>query len=149
MSEANVYFRAKNSTVFTTLNQQNAQTCCLDIYNMISHLIFLHVSKQCSIKPFGFMLHYFVWFSDYGNLQNEIFRNFRCDIITQISKKQWYIFKNQQNELIKIKQITKTMKHDFCCCSTVHFDKYQSFLWPTNAHFINIKMLKCPTGKTS
>jgi hypothetical protein len=21
----------------------------------------------------------------------------------------------------------------FCCCSTVHFDKYQSFLWPTNA----------------
>jgi hypothetical protein len=30
----------------------------------------------------------------------------------------------------------------FFCCSTVHFDKYQSFLWPTNAHFINIKMLK-------
>jgi hypothetical protein len=31
-----------------------------------------------------------------------------------------------------------------CCCSTVHFDKYQSFLWPTNAHFINTKMLiKC------
>jgi hypothetical protein len=29
----------------------------------------------------------------------------------------------------------------FCCCSTVHFDKYQSFLWPTNVHFINIKML--------
>jgi hypothetical protein len=24
----------------------------------------------------------------------------------------------------------------------VHFDKYQSFLWPTNAQFINIKMLK-------
>jgi hypothetical protein len=31
---------------------------------------------------------------------------------------------------------------DFCCCSTVHFDKYQSYLWPTKAHFINIKMLK-------
>jgi len=45
MSDANVYFRAKNSTVFITLNQQNAQTCSLDIYGMTSHLIFLHVSR--------------------------------------------------------------------------------------------------------
>lgn len=45
MSDANVYFRAKHSTVFTKLNQQNAQTCSLDIYSTISHLIFLHASK--------------------------------------------------------------------------------------------------------
>ena len=56
MSDANVYFRAKNSTVFTTLNQQNAQTCSLDIYGMISHLIFLHVSK------YNVMQHKTKWF---------------------------------------------------------------------------------------
>jgi len=60
MSDANVYFRAKNSTVFTTLNQQNAQTFSLDIYSMIPHSIFLTCFKVMQHKPIGFMLHYFV-----------------------------------------------------------------------------------------
>jgi hypothetical protein len=32
------------------------------------------------------------------------------------------------------KTIQNTLSNVFCCCSTVHFDKYQSFLWPKNAH---------------
>jgi hypothetical protein len=39
-------------------------------------------------------------------------------------------------------QPTNSLIYYFSCCSTMHFDKYQSFLWPTNAHFINTKMLK-------
>jgi hypothetical protein len=61
-----------------------------------------------------------------------------------LQAKYYSIHRNREDTVIMLTAVnilTRTIMIVFCCCSTVHLDKYQ-FFWPTNAHFINIKMLK-------
>ena len=48
-------FRALSITKFTTLNQQNAQMCSLDVYHTVQHWMFLHalvrIGPSLGIKP--------------------------------------------------------------------------------------------------
>jgi len=62
------------------LNQQNARTCSLDIYIIIPHLIFLHVSIRKSDLS-GLPLYDFVRIPDDGPLRTETCKDIKFENI--------------------------------------------------------------------
>jgi hypothetical protein len=105
------HFFIKINLPYIEIHQINKTTLKRNPYKRII-LVFYVTSAVHKMEKFGFMLYneYFC-FSDEGSLRAEICRNVTCDIITQISKKQfcefyWFSITNMYYRYLFIYRLT-------------------------------------------